>query len=140
MGETLLPAPIAPDRPPLDVSRGTDVGVVVVGGIERARVRRERPLSTRGRRLTSAVEPVLERGDQPPGWTAWLGEAEAARGRVVVGGEAGIGKSTVVATLTHRVAGPGSPSDGVDALRTPCACGSILEVAGALGLATRDGP
>ena len=81
------------------------------------------------------MEPVLERDDELARLKAWLGEAESGRGRVVfVGGEAGIGKTTLVAALARDVDGDRVAIGRCDALHTPRALGPMLEVASALGV------
>ena len=85
------------------------------------------------------MEPVLERDDELARLKTWLGEADTARGRVVfVGGEAGIGKTTLVTALARDADGARTAIGRCDALRTPRALGPVLEVARALGLDAPD--
>ncbi len=83
---------------------------------------------------------LLERDHELGLLGQWLGEAEAGHGRVVfVGGEPGIGKTSLVTTFAATVGGAVRVGFGrCDALVTPRALGPFLEVAAELEIAASD--
>ena len=85
---------------------------------------------------------LLERDQELGSLGQWLGEAESGHGRVVfVGGEPGIGKTSLVTTFAADVGAAVRVGFGrCDALVTPRALGPFLEVAAALGIARQRGP
>ena len=89
------------------------------------------------------MAPLLERDVDLARLASALDEAAGGHGRIAfVAGDAGIGKSAIVAELV-AIAGPGAAAIGrCDPLATPRALGPFLDVATAFGLdapADRDG-
>ncbi len=83
---------------------------------------------------------LLERDDELGLLSQWLEDAESGRGRVVfVGGEPGIGKTSLVTTFAEGVGTAVRVGFGrCDALVTPRALGPLLEAAVAVGIAVSE--
>jgi DNA-binding CsgD family transcriptional regulator/tetratricopeptide (TPR) repeat protein len=81
------------------------------------------------------VAMLLERDAELGRLEALLADAGGGHGRVVfVGGEAGIGKTALVATFAQSACGGRVAVGRCDALATPRALGPFLDAAGVLGL------
>jgi DNA-binding CsgD family transcriptional regulator len=85
---------------------------------------------------------LLERESHLDHLAEHLRQAEAGHGRVVlVGGEAGVGKTTLTDTFSHRVAGTTAVlRTSCDALSTPGPLGAVRDLAPALGLVIDEHP
>src|SRR5579859_7768578 len=81
------------------------------------------------------MPPLLERGPFLDQLARLLQEAEAGRGRfVLVGGEAGVGKTGLVQSFSQSVTDQARILTGAcDPLSTPTALGPLLDIAEAVG-------
>ena len=88
---------------------------------------------------SSLGTPLLEREGQLASMREFAAQAQGGTGRLVlIGGEAGVGKSMLVERLQQELPGARWSWGGCDGLFTPRPLGSLFDLAGQLGGALRE--